>query len=122
LRLCFTQQNIKANKILATIARPTKLKKKIQISSSDKHQKITNGFDRDLHNLNNNKSKAHKLLKRVSKTYERMGDEEDKAEFDATCARFQDLRSDFKSIHRMKYDLSIEGIESGIKSNPRRFF
>jgi hypothetical protein len=49
--------------------------------------------------------KAHKFMKRVLKAYERTGDEEDKTEFDAACARFQDLRGDFKSLHRMKYDL-----------------
>jgi hypothetical protein len=57
-------------------------------------------------------------MKRFSKTYERRGDEEDMTEFDAACARFQDLRSGLKSLHRMKYDLYIEGIESGIKSDP----
>jgi hypothetical protein len=41
----------------------------------------------------------------------------DMAEFDAACARFQDLRGDFKSLHRMKFDLYIEGIESGIRSD-----
>jgi hypothetical protein len=39
-----------------------------------------------------------------------------------TCARFQDLRSDFKTLYRMKYDLYIEGIGSGIKSDSRSFF
>jgi hypothetical protein len=60
-------------------------------------------------------------MKRVSKTYERTGDEKDKKEFDATCARFQDLKGDFKLLHRMKYDLYIKGIESAIKSDPRTF-
>jgi hypothetical protein len=35
-------------------------------------------FDRELHNFNNKKIKAQKFMKRVSKTYERMRDEEDK--------------------------------------------
>jgi hypothetical protein len=42
-------------------------------------------------------------------------------ELDAVCARFKDLRGDFKSRHRMKYDLNIEGIESSIKNIPRSF-
>jgi hypothetical protein len=71
-------------------------------------------------NLDNNKTKAHKFMKRVSKTYERTGDEEDKTKFDAACAQFQDLRSVFNEIR--EYDLYIEGIESGIKSEPRSFF
>jgi hypothetical protein len=52
-------------------------------------------FVRKLRNLDNNKTKAHKFMKRVSKTYERTGDERDKTEFDAA----------FKSLQRMKYDL-----------------
>jgi hypothetical protein len=75
-----------------------------------------------LHKLDNTKTKAYKFMKRVSKTYERTSDEEDKMEFDTTCAWFQDLRSDIKTLHRMKYDLYIEGIGSGIKSDPRSFF
>jgi hypothetical protein len=51
-----------------------------------------------------------------------MGDEKDKAEFDAACVRFQDLRGDFKSLHRMKYDLYVEWIDSGINSDQRSFF
>jgi hypothetical protein len=55
------------------------------------------------------------------KTYERTDDEEDKTEFDTACARFLDLRGDFKSLHRMKYDLYIKWIESGIKIDRRSF-
>jgi hypothetical protein len=51
-------------------------------------------------------------MKRVSKTYERTGDEEEKTEFDATYARFQDLRGDFKLLHRMPYDLYITGLNA----------
>jgi hypothetical protein len=51
-----------------------------------------------------------------------MGDEQDKTEFDAACARFQNLRGDFKSLYRMKYDLYIEGIESDTESNPLSYF
>jgi hypothetical protein len=65
---------------------------------------------------------ACELMKRASKTYERMVDEEDKTEVDTAFTRFQDLRGDFKSLHRIKYDLYIEGIESGIKSDPQSFF
>jgi hypothetical protein len=54
-------------------------------------------------------------MKKVSKTYERMGDEDDKTEFDGACALFQDLRSDLKSLHRMKYDLYIEGSRTFFK-------
>jgi hypothetical protein len=48
--------------------------------------------DRELRNLDYNKTKAHKFMKRVSLTYESTDDEEDKTEFDAA----------FKSLHRMK--------------------
>jgi hypothetical protein len=65
-------------------------------------------FDREVRNLDSNKTKAYKFMKRVLKTYERTGDEEDTA-----CARFQNLRGDFKSLHRMKH---------GIKSDPLSFF
>jgi hypothetical protein len=57
-----------------------------------------------------------------TRTYERTGDAKDKVEFDAACVRFQYLKGDFKSLHRMKYGLYIEGIESVIKSDPRSFF
>jgi hypothetical protein len=67
-------------------------------------------LDRDLRNLDKNKIKAHKFIKKVSKSFERTGDEEDKTEFNAACARFLDLRGDFKSVHRMKNDLYIEGM------------
>jgi hypothetical protein len=68
-------------------------------------------FDRELRNLDNNNTKAHKFMKSVLKTYERTGDAEDNTYFDAACARFQDLRGDFKSHHRMKYDLyTLKGL------------
>jgi hypothetical protein len=79
-------------------------------------------FDRELHNLDTNKTKAHKFVKRVSRTYERTGYEENNAEFHVASARFQNLRGDFKLLHRMKYNRYIEGIESGINSYSRSFF
>jgi hypothetical protein len=45
-----------------------------------------------------------------------------RTEYDVVCAEFQDLRGDFKSFHRIKYNLYIKGIESGIKNDPQSFF
>jgi hypothetical protein len=61
-------------------------------------------------------------MKKASKTYKRTGDEENKTELDAICARFQDFKGGFKSLHRMKYDLCIEELKGGIKSEPQKKF
>jgi hypothetical protein len=60
-------------------------------------------------------------MKVASKTCKWTGDEEDMTEFDAACARIQDLRGGFKALHRIKYDLYIEGIESGMRSDRKGF-
>jgi Reverse transcriptase (RNA-dependent DNA polymerase) len=79
-------------------------------------------FDRELRNLDNIKTKAHKFMKEIVKKNDRPMCEREQAEHDAACTRFHDLRCDFKSLHRLKYEQYIENIENGIKTDPRSFF
>jgi hypothetical protein len=61
-------------------------------------------FDRELHNVDNNKTKAHKYLKDI-----------------AFCC-FREFMSEFNCLHRLKYAQYIVRIEGGLKNNPRGFF
>ena len=79
-------------------------------------------FDRELRNLDNNKTKAHKFMKEIAKMNVRPMNENAQTAYDTACSRFRDLRCDFKLLHRLKYMEYIGKIESGIKTDPRKFF
>jgi hypothetical protein len=79
-------------------------------------------FDRELHNVDNNRTKAHKHLKEFESLHVRSMSESDQCLYDTALHRFRELRRDFKSLHRLKYATYIVRIESGLKNNPRGFF
>ncbi len=78
--------------------------------------------DRELRNLSNKKNKAHACLKKLSRVSVRPLDKISQANFEIVAGRFCDLRSNFKVIHRIKYNQYIEKIEENIKNDPRSFF
>jgi hypothetical protein len=78
-------------------------------------------FDRELRNLDNNKTKAHKFMKEISKNNVRPISNPAQTAYDTTSSKFRDLRCDFKVLHRLKYQEYIENVESGNKTNPRNF-
>jgi hypothetical protein len=79
-------------------------------------------FDRDLHNVDNNKTKAHKYLKEIETFHVRPMSESDQCLYDTAFRRFRELRHEFKSIYGLKYAQHIVRIEGGLKNNPRGFF
>jgi hypothetical protein len=79
-------------------------------------------FDRELRNLDNNKTKAHKCMKEIAKNNVRPMNDSAQTAYDTACSKFRDLRCDFKVLHRLKYQEHIENVESGIKTNPHIFF
>jgi hypothetical protein len=79
-------------------------------------------FDRELHNGDNNKTKAHKYLKGFETLHVRSMSESDQCLYDTAFRRFRELRRDFKSLHRLKYAQYIVRIEGGLKNNPQEFF
>jgi hypothetical protein len=60
-------------------------------------------FDRELHNVDNNRTKAHKYLREFQTFHVRPMSESDQCLYDTALRRFRELRRDFKSLHRLKY-------------------
>jgi hypothetical protein len=79
-------------------------------------------FGRELHNVDNNKTKAHKYLKEFETLHVRPMSELDQCFYDTAFPRFRELRRDFKSLHRLKYAQYIARIGGGSKNNLRGFF
>lgn len=79
-------------------------------------------FDRELRNIDNQKTKAHKCMKVFDKNYFRPLTEEQQIQFDATVLKFRNLRTNFKNLHRQKHTEYLNKIESELKSNPQSFF
>jgi hypothetical protein len=59
-------------------------------------------FDRELHNVDNNPTKAHKYLREFQTLHVRPMSESDQCLYTA-FRRFRELRRDFKSLHLLKY-------------------
>jgi Reverse transcriptase (RNA-dependent DNA polymerase) len=79
-------------------------------------------FDRELRNLDNTKTKAHKFMKEVAAKFYRPMSSTVKTQYDAASTRYRELRRDFKSLHHIKYEQYIQKIEDNIKTDPRTFF
>jgi hypothetical protein len=74
-------------------------------------------FDRELRNLDNQKTKAHKFMKEIVA----QGNHPENLVTEAEN-RFRNLRQDFNSLHRIKYNQFVNNTESKIKSDSRSFF
>jgi hypothetical protein len=74
-------------------------------------------FDKKLHNVDNNKTKAHKYLKDFETFHVRPMFELDQCLYDTVFHRFWELRPNFKSLHCLKYAQYIVRIEGGLKNN-----
>jgi hypothetical protein len=79
-------------------------------------------FDKELHNVANNKTKAHKYLTEFETLHVRPMSESDQCLYDTAFRPFWELMRDFKSLHRLKYAQYIVRIEGGLKKIPRGFF
>jgi hypothetical protein len=79
-------------------------------------------FDRELHNVDNIKTKAHKYFKEFETFHVRPMSESDQCLYDTAFRRFRELRHDFKCLHRLKYAQYIVCIEGGLRNNPQGFF
>jgi hypothetical protein len=79
-------------------------------------------FDRELQNVDNNKTKAHKYYKEFETLHVRPMSESDQCLCDMVFRRFQERRRDFKSFYHLKYAQYIVRFEGGLQNNPRGFF
>jgi hypothetical protein len=77
-------------------------------------------FDRELHNVDNNKKKAYtKYSKELETLHVRPMSNSNQCLYYTALHRFRELRRDFKSLHPLKYAQFIVRIEDGLKNTPR---